>query len=60
MLHKRGSHAAAAACQGKLYVMGGWDSTDFLGTVEVMDPRANAWQVCGLHRVLFCMLSRHL
>jgi len=44
MLHKRGSHACTA-CQGKLYVMGGWDSTDFLASVEVMDPRINAWQV---------------
>ena len=44
MLHKRGSHATAA-CQGKLYAMGGWDSADFLGTVEVMDPRVNVWQV---------------
>ena len=45
MLHKRGSHATAA-CQGKLYAMGGWDSADFLSTVEVMDPRMNVWQVC--------------
>ncbi len=59
MLHKRGSHAAAT-CQGKLYAMGGWDSTNFLGTVEVMDPRVNVWQVGGLFRASTCMLSRHL
>ncbi len=55
MLHKRGSHACTA-CQGKLYVMGGWDSTDFLASVEVMDPRINAWQV----NTCFAYASHHL
>lgn len=44
MLQKRGSHTCTS-CGGALYAIGGWDSTDFLASMEMYDPRADAWLV---------------
>jgi N-acetylneuraminic acid mutarotase len=35
--------AAATACNGKIYVIGGFDGEDFLSSVEVFDPAKGAW-----------------
>ena len=34
---------AAAAIDGKLYVVGGWNGTDFTPALEVYDPATNTW-----------------
>lgn len=47
MNQKRGSHACAS-CHDSLYAISSWDSENFLSSVEMYDPRANAWQVRSL------------
>jgi hypothetical protein len=44
MLQKRGSHTCTS-CSGALYAIGGWDSVNFLSSMEMYDPRADAWLV---------------
>ena len=44
MLQKRGSHTCTS-CGGALYAIGGWDSVNFLSSMEMYDPRADAWLV---------------
>ena len=43
MAHKRGSHMSAVVGDS-LYVMGGWDSENYLDTLEIYDTRAGRWR----------------
>ena len=43
MPHKRGSHMSATLGDS-LYVMGGWDSENYLDSLEVFDTRADRWR----------------
>ena len=43
MPHKRGSHVSAVVGDS-LYVMGGWDSKQYLDHLEVFDTRAGRWR----------------
>ena len=43
MPHKRGSHMSAAVGDS-VFVMGGWDSDEYLGHLDVYDARAGRWR----------------
>jgi hypothetical protein len=43
LLIARTSHGLAAAPNGKLYAVGGYDGTNFLNSVEEYDPATDSW-----------------
>jgi N-acetylneuraminic acid mutarotase len=43
MLIARSGHGLAAAPNGKLYAVGGYDGTNFLNSVEEYDPATDSW-----------------